>query len=121
MAARIYRLSRSDMDSSTPNEEGAMIYSSGIWTVKEGLDDDFVRMWESDVMTLPADHPGLVPRLLRDVDDPRRFVSLVGPWRSREALEAVRSAPEFAAGMERAQEVLESLEVFTYELVVEVS
>lgn len=98
-----------------------MIYSSGVWTVKEGREEEFARMWEADVTMLPADHPGLVPRLLRDLDHPRRFVSLVGPWRNLEELETVRASPGFREGMDRAQELLESLEVSTLELVLEVS
>jgi heme-degrading monooxygenase HmoA len=98
-----------------------VIYSSGVWTAKEGREGEFVRTWERDVTTLPAEHPGLVARLLRDTGDSRRFVSVVGPWRSVEALEAVRRSPAFEEGMERARELLDSVETFTYELVLEVS
>ena len=98
-----------------------MIYSSGVWTVKEGREAEFTRMWEADVTLLPAEHPGLVPRLLRDLAIPRRYMSVVGPWRSLADLEAVRSGPEFQAGMERVQDVLESVEISTYEVVLEVS
>jgi quinol monooxygenase YgiN len=108
------------MDSSTARG-GDVIYSSGVWTAKEGREDEFARMWEADVMMLPSEHPGLVPRLLRDRDNPRRFMSVVGPWRSIEALEAVRSSPAFQEGMDTMEDVLESLEVYTYELVAEVS
>ena len=99
-----------------------MIYSSGIWTVKEGREDDFRGAWESNVSRYPAaEHPGLVFRLLRDADHPRRYVSVVGPWKSVAELERVRGAPEFGEWLERVQETLESVEVATYELVVEVS
>ncbi|HUF01724.1 MAG TPA: antibiotic biosynthesis monooxygenase family protein [Gaiellaceae bacterium] len=98
-----------------------MIYSSGVWTVKEGKEDEFRRTWEANVTLVPADNPGVVFRLFRDVGQPRRYVSIVGPWKSLDALAAVRSAPEFQQSMERAMATLESVEVLTYEVVVEVS
>lgn len=98
-----------------------MVYSSGIWTVKEGKEQEFVRTWEANVTLVPGEHPGVVFRLLRDADDPRRYVSLVGPWKSLEELESVRRSPAFQESLQRARETLESVEVLTYELVVEVS
>lgn len=98
-----------------------MIYSSGVWTVQEGREDEFRRIWEGNVTMLPAEHPGLVARLLRDADDPRRFVSVVGPWRGIEELDAVRGSAAFEESLERAREVLDDVVVSTYELVLEVS
>jgi len=108
------------MDSGNREEE-AVIYSSGVWTAKEGREDEFTRRWEADVTLLPAEHPGLVARLLRDTSNPRRLVSFVGPWKSMAELDAVRSSPAFEEGMERSRELLESVEIFTYEPVLEVS
>ena len=39
-----------------------MIYSSGVWTVQEGREDEFRRIWEGNVTMLPAEHPGLAAR-----------------------------------------------------------
>lgn len=98
-----------------------MVYSSGSWTVTQGKEQEFTRTWESNVTLVPGEHPGVVFRLLRDVGDPQHYVSLVGPWKSLAELEAVRATPEFRESMERTRKVLESVDVMTYELVVEVS
>jgi heme-degrading monooxygenase HmoA len=98
-----------------------VIYSSGTWEVREGQEREFVRTWEANTALLPGEHPGLVFRLLRNVENPRRFVSLVGPWRSLAELEALRATPEYLEARERAQAVIESVEVSTYEVVAEVS
>ena len=60
-------------------------YTHSTWRVKPGLEDEFVRRWEelADWSRLQ----GLTARakLLRDTDDPSRFVSF-GPWGSMDAV-----------------------------------
>ena len=98
-----------------------MVFSSGIWNTKEGQEDEFVRLWQASVDAFAPDLPGVVFRLLRDVESPSRFVSFAGPWRSVEQVNGVRNSAAFKESMAAAGEVLEGFEVSTYEVVVEVS
>ena len=79
-------------------EEGGAVYTSGLWNVKEGHEDDFARRWQASVDHLALEYPGITFRLLRDAGNPRRFVSVGGPWRGAEQIEAAR---ELAARIER--------------------
>jgi heme-degrading monooxygenase HmoA len=98
-----------------------MIYTSGVWNAKEGHEDEFANRWEASVDQFAPDLPGVVFRLLRDVDNPSRFVSVAGPWRNVEQVDAVRSSPRFQESMAANQEILAGFELSTYQLVVEVS
>ena len=93
-------------------------YSHSTWRVKPGLEDEFVRRWEelADWSALQ----GLKARakLLRDTDDPSRFVSF-GPWESVSAIRGWRGAPGFHERVARLQEVVEGFEPRTLELVSE--
>ncbi|TML21573.1 MAG: hypothetical protein E6G28_08315 [Actinobacteria bacterium] len=59
-----------------------MICTAGIWTVKEGREEEFSRRWEESVDALVLDYPDLTFRLLRDRENPRRFLSLGDGWRT---------------------------------------
>ena len=97
------------------------MYTSGIWNVKAGREDDFARTWQASVDRMSLELPGIVFRLLRDEDVPSRFVSVVGPWRTREQFETTRSSEGFQAMVASASELLDSYEISVYDLVVEVS
>ena len=98
-----------------------MIYTSGVWTVKPGREDEFTRFWQESVDHVSPDLPGIVFRLLRDSENPSRFVSVAGPWRNVEQVNAMRSSQEFQDSMAAGQELLDGMEILTYKLVVEVS
>ena len=66
-----------------------MICTAGIWTVKEGREEEFSRRWEESVDALVLDYPDLTFRLLRDRENPRRFLSLGDGWRTMEQVEEV--------------------------------
>jgi len=97
------------------------MYTSGVWNVKPGMDDAFARGWQATVDRTSLEHPGLVFRLLRDVDRPGRFVSVVGPWRNREQFESVRVSDAFKESINAMSDLLDSFEISAYELAVEVS
>ena len=77
--------------------------------MKPGLEDEFVRRWE-DLVHWSA-LQGLTSRakLLRDIDEPSRFVSF-GPWESMESVRRWRAAPGFHERVARLQEVLDDFE-----------
>jgi hypothetical protein len=98
-----------------------VICTSGIWVVKEGREDDFARRWEESASNLSREFPEVTFRLLRDREDPRRFISLGEGWRNPEQIAMARSLPSFQDAMASIWNVLESGDVSTLELVVEIS
>jgi quinol monooxygenase YgiN len=98
-----------------------VICTSGIWIVKEGREDEFVRRWQESADQITLTFPDLKFQLLRDHENPRRFVSLDEGWRNIEQTEEVRSLPSFQDAMTAIWRILESGEMSTLELVVEVS
>ena len=97
------------------------MYTSGVWVVKEGHEEEFARRWQTAVDGLTLDFPGLKFMLLRDRENPRRFVSLGEGWRNVEQIESSGSMPTYQDAMASVWRVLESGELSTMELVVEVS
>jgi heme-degrading monooxygenase HmoA len=100
---------------------GGAVYTSGTWIVKEGHEDEFARGWQRSVDRLALEFPGITFRLLRDADNPRRFVSVGGAWRNAEQIAAARNLPSYQEAMADLETVLEKGEISTYELVAEIS
>lgn len=97
------------------------MYTSGVWIVKKGRDEEFARRWQKSVDQLALEYPGITFRLLRDVDNPRRFISVGGAWRSAEQIAAALNLPSYQEAMAEVESTLESGDISTYELVAEVS
>ena len=98
-----------------------MIYTSGVWSVKEGREEEFARAWQQSVDGMSLDYPGIVFRLLHDIENESRFISVAGPWRNIEQVTAMRNSQRFSDSMSAIQEVLVGMEIATYEVVAEVS
>jgi quinol monooxygenase YgiN len=98
-----------------------MICMSGIWMVKEGREEEFGRRWQESADQTALDNPGLKLRLLRDRDDPTRFVSLAEGWRNVEHVDAVQSTPAYQDSIASIWRLLEYGQTSTLELVSEVS
>jgi quinol monooxygenase YgiN len=98
-----------------------MLCTSGIWTVKAGREGDFARRWEESASNLSLEFPDVTFRLLRDHDEPRRFVSLGEGWRNLEQIETARSLPAFQDAMSSIWRLLETGDMSTLELAVEIS
>jgi quinol monooxygenase YgiN len=97
------------------------MYTSGTWAVKKGREDEFARRWQESVDKLVLEFPDITFRLLRSTEEPRRFLSMGGPWRNAEQIEEARSLPSYQAAMADTEKMLESGGVAVYELVAEVS
>ena len=95
------------------------IYTLGIWTVKSGHEDDFIAAWKDLGDRTKADFPGATATLLRDRDQPNRFISF-GPWDSIEQIEQWRGSETFKKGVARLREVLEGFAPSTMEVAAEV-
>ncbi|HLF68966.1 MAG TPA: antibiotic biosynthesis monooxygenase family protein [Gaiellaceae bacterium] len=97
------------------------MFTAGTWIVKSGKEEEFARRWQESADQLSLQYPGITFRLLRDVENPRRFVSFGGAWRNAEQVAAARSAPSFQEAKAAIDEILESGEISTYDLVAEIS
>jgi heme-degrading monooxygenase HmoA len=101
-------------------EEAAMneTYTHTTWRVKPGMEDEFVQRWGEWIEWSHRQGLGARARLLRDVERPGTFVSF-GPWASIDAVKSWRSAEGYHDRVARLQEVVESFEPHTLELVAE--
>jgi heme-degrading monooxygenase HmoA len=98
----------------------AETYTSGVWEVKSGHEDDFVAAW-TDFVSWASEQPGSRTfRLVRDVENPTRFMSFA-PWDSFEAQRAWKETDEFVTRMRRVREHVERFEPSTFELIATVS
>jgi heme-degrading monooxygenase HmoA len=94
-------------------------YTSGVWTVKVGREEDFVTRWTALAEWASKEFPSAGrPTLLRDMDEPRRFVSF-GAWDDMEQIEGFRHNAEFARHVTRIREALDDFAPVTYEAVIE--
>ena len=93
-------------------------YTHTVWRVKPGHEEEFVRRWIAFAEAGGAHGLAAAAKLLRDHDEPTRFVSF-GPWRSFEAASEWRSSAAFAERLRELQEVVETFEPSTLEQVTE--
>jgi hypothetical protein len=98
-----------------PNEKGgelmAPLYTHGRWVVKDGHEDDFIRLWHELADWKSGSVAENSWRLqLQDEQDPRRFSSFGGPWESLEAIDNRRAADGFGERIGKIREVVESFE-----------
>jgi quinol monooxygenase YgiN len=98
-----------------------VICTCGTWLVKAGREDEFARRWEESASNLSLEFPDVTFRLMRDRDNPRRFMSFGEGWRNLEQVEAARSLPSFQDSMASMWRLLESGEMAVLELAVEIS
>jgi quinol monooxygenase YgiN len=97
------------------------VYTSGTWLVKAEHEDEFARRWQESVDQLVLEFPDITFRLLRSTEDPRRFLSVGGPWKNAAQIDAARALPSYQAAMADTEKMLESGGLSVYELVAEVS
>jgi heme-degrading monooxygenase HmoA len=95
-------------------------FTAGIWTVKPGHADEFIAAWSGLADWTKANVQGAGwAKLLRDLDDPNRFVS-VGVWESLEAIEAWRANDGWSSRVGPIKELLVGFEAITLDAAVEV-
>lgn len=95
------------------------LYTLGIWVVKPGLEDEFMRAWSDLARWTKSSCAGAQSVvLLRDSANPRRFIS-VGPWRSAADVSAWRDTEEFKNGVAGIKPMLESFEPGSFVPVVQ--
>ena len=94
-------------------------YTSGVWIVKDGEEEDFVREW-SDFVDWASGFAGSGTfRLVRDLDHPGTYMSFA-PWDSFDAQSAWKEQPEFRERIMRVRRYCEDFQPSTHELVTQV-
>jgi heme-degrading monooxygenase HmoA len=88
------------------------VYTLGIWLVKPGHEDAFVKAWKDMADQTHRDFPGGRGVLMRDRDVPNRFIS-TGPWKSLEQIEQWRSSATFTQGLASIRDLVEHFEPHT--------
>jgi heme-degrading monooxygenase HmoA len=91
-------------------------YTSTTWIVKPGQEDEFVRRWTDFAEWSGGQGLAAPAMLLRDVDEPTRFVSF-GPWEDIQKIWRWRGLTGFQERVASLNEVLVSFEPRTLELV----
>ena len=97
------------------------MYTCGVWIVKDGREDEFERRWQEATNGTTLEFSNVKFMLLRDHENPRRFLSFGEGWRNPEQIEAARSTPAYQDSMAAIWRVLESGDISTLDLVAEVS
>jgi quinol monooxygenase YgiN len=97
------------------------VYTSGVWVVKEGREEEFTRRWQESTDHLTLEFPDVKFMLFRDRENPRRFVSLGEGWRNADQIDVAQSTPQFQDAMASIWRVLDSGEVGTLDLIASVS
>jgi heme-degrading monooxygenase HmoA len=91
-------------------------YTSGVWMVKDGEEDEFVAAWR-EFASWARTMPGCgALRLVRDTDEPARFMSFA-PWESFEAQRSWKELDEFRERMIRVRRHTNDFTPSVYELV----
>jgi len=94
-------------------------YTSGLWTVKAGSEDEFVQEWTDFVRWASGFDGSGTFRLVRAVDEPSRYQSFA-PWESFEVQDAWKKEPEFRERIGRVRSHCEDFTPIVYELVTQV-
>lgn len=92
----------------------AQLYTHGQWLVKDGHEDEFIRLWlELAGWTSGSGEENGSRLLLQDKRDSRRFSSFGGPWESMDAIDRRRAAAGFGERVGKIRQVVESFETLT--------
>jgi heme-degrading monooxygenase HmoA len=86
------------------------LYTYADWLIREGQEDEFVRIWTEFVEWSATDtDAALGGMLLQDSSDSRKFIS-IGPWKTAEAAYEWFQKPELEARSAQLREVAERFE-----------
>ncbi len=89
------------------------IYSAGIWTVKPGMEEAFLRRWKEFAVWTDEHQEGVVGVVMvQDAEKPNVFISF-GPWADLENIRQWRQTPAFAAAFRDFKDLCEKIEPHT--------
>ena len=92
-----------------------MFFSQGTWTVKAGQEEEFVEVWTEFAEWSKAELGMTRGTLLRDLDQPTRFISW-GGWKNVQEIQEWRALPGFQERVVRVSSLVESFEAHTMQL-----
>ena len=82
----------------------------GLWTIKEGRKEEFIRMWQRGAEWIAENHPGGGEvHLLQDLEDSCRLVSFATSTMP-EKTDEVLARPGYQSLMTGVQDLLEEIE-----------
>jgi heme-degrading monooxygenase HmoA len=91
-------------------------FPSGNWLVRAGSEEAFIERWTNFTEWSLKNAPGAESFvLIRDIGDPRRFVSF-GAWDNPEAVTEWRQRPEFSELLGECRALCEEFEPHDYML-----
>ena len=87
-------------------------YTSGLWTVKAGEEQEFVEAWKEFVRWAGAMPGSQAFRLVRDLEDSSRFLSFA-PWDDFDSQQAWKNLPDFRERIARVRKHCEDFQPST--------
>ncbi|AYK14554.1 MAG: antibiotic biosynthesis monooxygenase family protein [Methanosarcina flavescens] len=90
-----------------------IIYAAEIWSVKQGKEEEFLKIWTDLANWTKANemcNTGAV--LLQDLEQKNRFISF-GPWKTPACVQAWRQQPEFKAAFVKLKELCDEIKLST--------
>lgn len=90
-----------------------VIYATEIWSVKQGKEEEFIKIWTDLANWTKANEMcSISVVLLQDLEQKNLFMSF-GPWRTPECVKAWRQQPEFKAALAKLKEVCDEIKPST--------
>lgn len=86
-------------------ENSNQSFTTGIWNVKKGKEQEFINAWKEIAEWTFNNMDGGSARLLQDSKDQSRFVS-VGQWMSENNIQKWRETDEFKKALEKINNLL---------------
>ena len=95
-------------------------YASGVWQVKEGKDEEFVKRWTEFLQWSRENFPAMVEaNLLRDRNTAGHYVSF-SEWTDAASRDAWKQAPDFKARIGACVQLCDNMQGADYDLAVTV-
>jgi heme-degrading monooxygenase HmoA len=91
-------------------------YTHTTWHIEEGNEEEFVRRWGEWADWSRRQGLVEVALLLRDTEDPQRFVSFA-PWESVATIAGWRALPGYQERVDRLRQVVDGFEPRTLQVV----
>jgi heme-degrading monooxygenase HmoA len=97
------------------------VYSAGIWSVKTGKEEEFLKTWTGFAKwTIKNQQGSRSVIMLQNTEQKNLFIS-VGPWDNLESLQEWRQRPEFQAAFTKLRELCDEIKPNTMKKVASIS
>ncbi len=90
-----------------------VIYAAGIWSVKQGKEEEFLKIWTDLANWTKANEMcSISVVLLQDLEQKNLFMSF-GPWNTSACVQAWQQQPEFKAALAKLKELCDEIKLST--------